>query len=326
MSAATVQRSGLDAVPRLAAADRALRRLDIVLRRRIDGMLQGDRRGRRPGPDGELDSTRPYLLGQDDVRRMDWTVTARTGTPHVRASIAERELETWVLVDGSASMDFGTAVMEKRDLAVAVVAAVGSLTERPGNRLGACVLTGTELHTHRPLRGRVANRVLLRRLLDAPRADPGPAAAADLGWGLERLRRQFRRPGLRVIVSDFLEPAGVVPGGWEPALRRLAARHEVIAVEVVDPREQSLPDVGLLTLVDPETGRRHEVQTGDGRLRARYAATITAYRAATADAMRRSGAAHLVLSTDGDWITDVARFVAVRRRAIRGVPIHRSIR
>ncbi len=305
-----------------AAAERALRVMDIAVRRRLDGLLHGEHAGLRPGPGAELDAARPYLPGQDDVRRMDWSVTARTGTPHVRTTVAERELETWVLVDGSASMDFGTAVMEKRDLAVAVVAAVAALTDRPGNRLGACLLTGAGARTSPPRAGRVAARALLRDLLAAPRAEPGPGAAVDLAHGLERWRREHRRPGLRVIVSDFLDTPDTpdTPGDWALPVRRLAARHEVVAVEVVDRREQALPDVGPRVLLDPESGRRREVRTGDRRLRDRYAAAVAAHRAATATALRRAGAAHLVLHTDGDWVTDLAVFLASRRRAARRTP------
>ncbi|WP_232665938.1 DUF58 domain-containing protein [Pseudonocardia sp. TRM90224] len=297
----------------LHAAEHALRRMDVVLRRRVDGLTHGDRPGRRIGTGGEVHAVRPYRPGEDDVRRMDWTVTARTGEPHVRVTVAEHELETWVLVDGSASMDFGTALMEKRDVAVAMVAAIGALTDRPGNRLGACVLTGDGLRAHRARTGRVATRALLRSLIAAGRPEPGPAAVADLGAGIERMRRERRRPGLRVVVSDFIDP----PPGWEPALRRLAARHDVIAVEVVDPREERLPDVGLLTLVDPETGRRREVHTGSARLRARFASEAAAHRTATTAAVRRTGAAHLVLRTDRDWVGDVARFVVASARARR---------
>lgn len=299
-----------------AAAERALRVLDIAVRRRLDGLLAGEHAGLRLGPGSEPDAARPYLPGQDDVRRMDWAVSARTGTPHVRVSVAERELETHVLVDGSASMDFGTAVQEKRDLAVAVVAAVAALTDRPGNRLGACLLTGSGPLSRPPRPGRVAARALLRAMLDAPRTKPGPGASIDLPAGLERWRREHRRPGLRVIVSDFL----VVDDGagdWTLPVRRLAARHDVIAVEVVDRHELALPDVGPVVLLDPESGRRREVHTGDRRLRERYAHAVAAHRAATATALRRAGAAHLVLHTDRDWVTDLARFIAARRYAHR---------
>jgi uncharacterized protein (DUF58 family) len=309
--------------PDLAAAERALRVQELAIRRRLDGLLQGDRLGRRTGPGAELAEVRPYRPGQDDVRRMDWNVTARAGEPHVRASVAEPELTTWVLVDASASMDFGTARMEKRDLAVAVVAAVLALIDRPGNRLGVLVLGGSVPHTIPPRTGRQAGRALLRQLLATPRMPPGAGPGLDLAAGLERLHREQRRPGLRVIVSDLLPRTPAERLDWVVPLRRLAARHDVVAVEVTDRRESTLPDVGLLTLVDPESGRTTHVRTGDRRLRERYARTVVDHRAATAVAVRSAGADHVVLGTDRDWVGDITRFLAVRRRTAR---YRRSIR
>jgi uncharacterized protein (DUF58 family) len=309
--------------PDLAAAERALRVQELAIRRRLDGLLHGDRLGRRTGPGAELAEVRPYRPGQDDVRRMDWNVTARAGEPHVRASIAEPELTTWVLVDASASMDFGTARMEKRDLAVAVVAAVLALTDRPGNRLGVLVLGGAVPRTIPPRTGRQAARTMLRELLAAPRTPPGASPGLDLAAGLEGLHREQRRPGLRVIVSDLLPRSPGERLDWVVPLRRLAARHDVIAVEVTDRREAALPDVGLLTLVDPESGRASHVRTGDRRLRERYERAVADHRAATAVALRSAGADHVVLRTDRDWAGDIARFLAVRRRTAR---YRRSVR
>jgi uncharacterized protein (DUF58 family) len=301
----------------LAAAERALRGQELAIRRRLDGLLHGDRLGRRTGPGTELDDVRPYQPAQDDVRRMDWNVTARAGEPHVRASIAEPDLTTWVLVDASASMDFGTAVMEKRDLAVAVVAAVLALTDRPGNRLGVHLVGGPVPRTFPARPGRRAAHQLLRELLTSPRAPQGAGRGLDLAAALERMHREHRRPGLRVVVSDLLPRSPDEPMTWVVPLRRLAARHDVIAVEVTDRREAVLPDVGPLTLVDPESGRTTRVHTGDRRLRERYAQAVAAHRAATAAAVRTAGADHVVLRTDRDWVGDVARFLAVRRRTAR---------
>jgi uncharacterized protein (DUF58 family) len=158
---------------------------------------------------------------------------------------------------------------------------------------------------------------VVRTLLDAPRSEPGVDATADLGAAIGRLLREHRRPGLRVIVSDFITDGGAAerPYRWEEPLRRLAARHEVIAVEIVDPRELELPEVGLLTLVDPETGRRRELQTASRRLRERYAAAAMAHRSAIGAALRSAEVGHVTLRTDTDWPTDLARFVKNRRRA-----------
>jgi uncharacterized protein (DUF58 family) len=293
----------------LAGREKALRSLELSVKRKLEGFLHGDMTGLWSGPGSEPNEARPYQAGQDDVRRMDWNVTARSLEPHVRAPLAERELETWALVDASASMDFGTALSEKRDLAVAVVGAVGLLADRPGNRLGVRVAIGNKLTRIPDVGGVAALRRTLRALLSLPRATPGEHPATDLGEAITRLNREHPRPGLRVIASDFADD------GWADPLRRLAARHEVIAVEILDPRELELPEVGLLTLVDPETGRRREIQTSKKRLRERYAAAMATKRAETAEGIRAAGAAHLVLRTDTDWVRDVAAFATARRRA-----------
>jgi len=297
-------------------SDRVLRALQLTVRRRLDGLLQGEHAGLRLGPGSEPAEIRAYRPGEDDVRRIDWNVTARTQVPHVRAPMAEHELESWVLVDGSASMDFGTAVMEKRELAAAMVGAIGLITGRPGNRMGVRVLHGGALHRLPARPARAAAWAAVRTLIDAPRAEPGVDAPVDLGAAVSRLIRDHRRPGLRVVVSDFLADGGGTdrPFAWEQPMRRLAARHDTVAVEVLDPRELELPEVGLLTLVDPETGRRRDVQTSSRRLRERYAAAALAHRGAISAALREAGVAHLILRTDQDWVTDLARFVRARRR------------
>lgn len=293
----------------LAGRERALRALELTVKRKLEGFLQGEITGLRSGPGSEPNEARPYQAGQDDIRRMDWNVTARSLEPHVRAPLAERELQTWALLDASASMDFGTALSEKRDLAIAVVGAVGLLADRPGNSLGIRIALGNDLRRLPAAGGAVQLRRSLRTLLSLPRATPGGVPRTDLGHAIGRLDREHPRPGLRVIVSDFHED------GWADQLRRLAARHEVLAVEVLDPRELELPEVGLLTLVDPETGRRREIQTSNRKLRRRYADAMATHRTRTTQAIRAAGAAHLVLRTDTDWVRDVAALATARRRA-----------
>ncbi|WFE67496.1 DUF58 domain-containing protein [Micromonospora sp. WMMD714] len=301
----------------LAPAQR-LRRLELTVTRRLDGLLQGQLRGLLPGPGSELAGSREYRPGEDEVRRMDWAVTARTTVPHVREVDADRELTTWLLVDASPSMEYGTAELDKRELSVAAVAAVGFLTAGTGNRLGALVL-GTDGLRRFPARsGRTHLLRLLRALLHAPRADAGAAPTGpDLAGAFTAVPRVAVRRGLVVVVSDFLDglPDGHdAPPPWEPALRRLAARHQVLAVEITDPRELELPDVGLVTLVDPESGRCREVWTGDPALRRRYASAAAAQRAQVARVLRRSGAGHLALRTDRDWTADIVRHVYAQRR------------
>jgi uncharacterized protein (DUF58 family) len=292
------------------AAEALLRKLELTVRRRLDGLLQGDHLGLVPGSGSEAGDSRTYHPG-DDVRRMDWPVTARTQVPHVRETIADRELETWAVVDLSASLDFGTAGCEKRDLAVAGLAAVGHLTVRGGNRLGAVVTTGERVDRYPAAPGRLAADRLLRSVVATPRA--GGGRRGDLAAALELLRRPPRRRGLVVVISDFLGDAD-----WERPLRGLGARHELLAIEVLDPRELELTDVGLLTVVDPESGQTLEVPTGDPAFRRRFAEGAAAQREEIAAGLRRAGAAHLRLRTDRDWLADVVRFVVDRRRAGTG--------
>jgi uncharacterized protein (DUF58 family) len=215
-------------------------------------------------------------------------------------------------------MDFGTAEIEKRELAVAATAAVGFLTAGSGNRLGAHVL-GVESVRRFPARtGRMHLLGLLRALLAVPRGGEG-AQPPGLAEAITGLRRSAPRRGLVVVVSDFLDglPETDDPEArpeWEEELRRVAVRHQVLAIEVTDPRELELPDVGLITLVDPESGQRREVSTGDRRLRERYAAAAAAQRETVRRALRRAGAAHLPLRTDRDWVADIVRHVYAQRR------------
>lgn len=300
-----------------------LSRLHLLVTRRLDGLLQGDYLGLLPGPGSEAGESREYRPG-DDVRRMDWPVTARTTVPYVRQTVADRELETWLAVDLSASLDFGTARCLKRDLVVAAAAAVVHLVARGGNRVGAVVGTGggpdrpgrRRAEAHPPpgrmlrLPARTGRREAqgLLRAIAGTEIRPG---RTDLGDLIDALHRPPRRRGVAVVISDFLSP----PDRWARPLRKLAVRHDVLAIEVVDPRELELPDVGVLTLVDPESGMVHEVQTADARLRRRYAEAAGAQRAAIAAALRGAGAAHLRLRTDSDWLLDIVRFVAGQRQA-----------
>ncbi|MFC5927433.1 DUF58 domain-containing protein [Micromonospora vulcania] len=314
--------------PRPAPADRSeavLSRLQLLVTRKLDGLLQGDYAGLLPGPGSEAGESREYRPG-DDVRRMDWPVTARTTTPHVRRTVADRELETWLALDLSASLDFGTGQWLKREVVVAAAAAITHLTVRGGNRIGAVIGTGggavaparrwrggpppvgPGVLTRLPARsGRKEAQGLLRTVARTA-IQPG---RGDLGALIEMLNRPPRRRGVAVVVSDFLAPAEQ----WSRPMRKLRVRHDVLAIEVVDPRELELPDVGVLPVVDPESGELHEVQTADPRLRQRYAEAATAQRATIAAALRGAGAAHLRLRTDRDWLLDMVRFVAAQRHA-----------
>ena len=310
-----------------ARAEAVLSRLQLLVTRKLDGLLQGDYVGLLPGPGSEAGESREYRAG-DDVRRMDWPVTARTTTPHVRRTVADRELETWMAIDLSASLDFGTAQWLKRDLVIAAAAAMAHLTVRGGNRIGAVVGTGSgqvvrsrgwrkpasfvaegaPSIVRMPARpGRKEAQGLLRAIA---RTEIRPGRT-DLGELIDRLNRPPRRRGVAVVISDFLAPVD----SWARPVRKLGVRHDVLAIEVVDPRELELPDVGVLTLADPETGALHEVQTADPALRRRYAEAAGEQRGEIARALRAAGAAHLRLRTDTDWLLDMVRFVAAQRHA-----------
>ncbi|WP_240010651.1 DUF58 domain-containing protein [Lentzea sp. CC55] len=287
----------------------ALRMLELDVRRRLDGLLQGNHLGLVPGPGTEPGEARTYQPG-DDVRRMDWAVTARTTVPHIRETVADRELETWLAIDLSPSLDFGTAACEKRDLAIAATAAVAHLTRGGGNRIGAAVSTGAE-NIRIPARGGLAHaRGMIRKIAETPRAPEG--TRGDLAALLEQLRRPPRRRGLIVVISDFL---GDVE--WQRPLRALSARHDLVAIEVVDPRDVDLPEVGTVVLSDPESGRQREV-TASALLRKEFNAAAAEHRAEVAAGLRRAGAGHLVLRTDSDWIADTVRFVVARKRRWSG--------
>jgi uncharacterized protein (DUF58 family) len=300
----------------LQSADALLRRLELAVRNKLDGLLQGNYLGLVPGPGSEAGESRQYVVG-DDVRRMDWPVTARTTVPHIRRTIADRELETWLVVDLSPSMDFGTALTEKRELVLAAITTVVHLTVRGGNRVGAVVGNGHDSYLIPARAGRAHARHLVSRVAATPRAASG--GGTDLATLLESIRRPQRKRGLVAVVSDFLD--GVNADGplpWERPLRGLSERHQLLGIEVLDPRELELPAAGLVTFVDPETGRQLEVQTSDRRLRAEYAAATTRQRERIAAGLRHAGAAQLRLRTDRDWISDVVRFVIARRKFVVG--------
>ncbi|WP_341716707.1 DUF58 domain-containing protein [Micromonospora sp. FIMYZ51] len=328
MTSTTPRPGGRDGQPD-AVTDRSgavLSRLQLLVTRKLDGLLQGDYAGLLPGPGSEAGESREYRPG-DDVRRMDWPVTARTTTPHVRRTVADRELETWLAVDLSASLDFGTGRWLKRDVVIAAATAITHLTVRGGNRIGAVVGSGGDLPP-RPRRwgrravpasdpGRLvrlparSGRREAQGMLRAIAATEIRPGRGDLGALVEMLNRPPRRRGVAVIISDFLAP----PAQWSRPLRKLRVRHDVLAIEVVDPRELELPDVGVLPVIDPETGELHEVQTADPSLRHRYAAAAASQRAEISAALRSAGAGHLRLRTDRDWLLDMVRFVAAQRHA-----------
>jgi uncharacterized protein (DUF58 family) len=269
----------------------------------MEGLLAGDYRSSVLGEGTELALIRPYVPG-DDVRRIDWNVTARTGEPHVRVQLAERVLVTWLVLDTSPSMRFGTADRRKADVAEGVAIAVGHLATRRGNRLGALTFGDLGPRTLPVRQGRVGLVGLLSALRDEPEPPHGRLGATSLGDALRRADAVARQRSLVVVVSDFRGPRD-----WRRPLLQLAGRHEVIAVEIRDPREQALPNAGELWLVDPETGRQLRVDTRSAKLRARFAAAAEKERKDVASELAAVGARHVVLSTSGDWFRPLVGFL-----------------
>src|SRR5215208_3571569 len=282
----------------------SLRSLELAIGRRVDGLLAGDYRSAFPGIGSELYQVRQYEPG-DDVRRIEWNVTARTGRPHVRVELAERVLVTWLVLDASASMAFGTADRRKADVAEGVALAVGYAATRRGNRLGLVTFGAEDPRLRRPRQGRAA-------LLDTLQAlrDEDPTGSGGLAAALALVDRVAVQRALVVVVSDFR-------GGrdWRVPLLRVAARHPTLAVEVRDPREQELADVGELRLVDPETGRQLRVDTRDRKLRERFAAAAADERRSLVTLLTAAGVRHVALSTAGDWLRPLASFLRRSARA-----------
>jgi uncharacterized protein (DUF58 family) len=312
-----------------------LRALDLTVGRRIRGLLPGEFRAHDLGGGLELVQVRPYEPG-DDVRRIDWNVTARTTVPHVRIHVPERALTTWLLLDVSPSMTFGTADRRKADVAEGVAIAFGHLATQRGNRLGLVTFGGRKERRIAPTAGR---RGLLATLL-AARADVAPVREAapsdgsqsgpDIAWSagssapppsgpigavspasaLRFAAGAAPRGGLVVIVSDFRGPRD-----WRPALAAVTAHHHVLAIEIRDRREDDLPDVGELTLVDGETGREVRVDTSLRVLRERFAEAAEQDRSAVARDLRRLRVGHVVLTTSGSWLRSLAGQLRLLRSA-----------
>jgi len=289
----TPQRPGPGPVP-----PAVLRSLDLAMLRRVESLMPGEHLTPQVGAGVELAMIRPYRPG-DDVRHMDWNVTARMSEPHVRVHLGDRALTSWLVLDVSASMGFGTADRRKADVAEGVALAISHVATRRGNRLGVAAAGAGAPQLKRPRQGRAGLLGMLAQLRAEPESDG--AGATDLGGALTATAALARAHGFVVVVSDFRGPRS-----WEEPLRALTARHGVLAVEVRDPREQELPPMGDLWLVDPETGRQLQVNTSGRSVRKRFAEAAAAERAEVAATLRRANADHVILSTSGDWLRDLA--------------------
>jgi uncharacterized protein (DUF58 family) len=277
--------------------------LDLAFVRRAGGVSAGEHRGAGVGSGTELAQLRPYQPG-DDVRQLDPSATARTGIPHVRQQVPERMLTTWMALDVSPSMAFGTADRLKSDVGEGVVDVLGALAVRRGGRVALLTYGGPRTQIVPPRGGRGA-RIGLRRALGEGVAADG-VSGEPLSGALARLGRLARLRSLVVLVSDFAGPTAE----WARPLAALGGRHTVLAVEIRDPREAELPSVGRLAMVDPETGARVTVDTRDSNLRRRFAQAAREGQAEVAEALRRAGAEHVVLSTAGAWARQLGRRLA----------------
>lgn len=293
----------------LGSPERILQRLDWQVIRRLDGLLQGDYRSLFYGYGIDFADLREYQP-EDDIRYIDWNVTARMSTPYVRQYVEDREITAWFLLDLSPSMDFGTVHNLKRSVLIDFVATMARLLTRHGNRVGA-LLYGRQVERTIPARsGRLQVLRLVNDLLRHPRLPKSPvtALAPLLEAGLHTLKQR----ALVFILSDFI----TLPG-WERPLQLLNQRHEVIAVRLFDPREVQLPDIGPMIMEDAETGEQMYVDTHDAKFRQRFFAAAQAREAALQQAFQRAGADLLSLSTEEDLVRAIARFANLRRKRRR---------
>ena len=275
-------------------------RLEPRVTARVARTLPGDRRAAGVGPGTELAQIRPYQVG-DDVRHIDAAATARTGEPHVRLHVPERTLTTWIAIDVSPSMAFGSAQRLKADVAEGAATVLGRLAVRRAGAVGAVLFGAGDVHVAPP-RGSRPGLVALRRTLALGAAQDGVSEPAALADALHRLDRLARLPGLVAVISDFRDQRD-----WTAPLGALRARHSVLAIEVADPREDAIPDVGRLAVVDPETGQLLEVDTSHAGLRERFAALERERRERLASELRRLHVDHVRLRTDQDWLAELGR-------------------
>jgi uncharacterized protein (DUF58 family) len=291
----------------MSAPEKVLQRLDWKVIRRLDGVLQGDYRSLFRGNGVDLVDLREYQPG-DDVRYIDWNVTARMDTPYIREYVEDREITAWFLLDLSPSVDFGTVDSDrmKRTVLIDFVATLARLLTRHGNRVGAMFYGGSVDRTIPAKGGRDQVLRLIDDLQNQPRLAHAPFT--DLSTLLEAGQSIIKRRSLIFIVSDFISAPG-----WERPLNLLNHRHEVVAVRLVDPREVEMPDVGHVVMEDAETGEQLLVDTHDAGFRRRFGEAAVRREADVNTAFRRAGVEALSLSTDEDLVRAIVRMATIRR-------------
>ncbi len=286
--------------------ERVLLRLDWQVIRRLDGLLQGDYRTLFYGFGVDFADLREYQP-QDDIRYIDWNVTARMNTPYVRQYTEDRELTAWFLLDLSPSVDFGALEHQKRNMLIDFVGVLARLLTRHGNRVGAMMFNGRNQHVVPARSGKVQVLRLINDMAHQPQLSRAPFT--NLQVFLQNALNSIKRRSLVFIISDFIsEP------GWEKPLSLLNQRHEVLAIRLWDPREVELPDVGVLVMEDAETGEQLLVDTHDRKFRQRFHEAALNREAALNESFKHAGVDALSLSTEEDLVRAITRFAQQRKK------------
>jgi len=286
--------------------ERVLLRLDWQVVRRLDGLLQGDYRTLFYGFGVDFADLREYQP-EDDIRYIDWNVTARMDTPYVRQYSEDRELTAWFLLDLSPSVDFGTLQHQKRSMLVDFVAVLARLLTRHGNRVGAMMFNGSAQHTVPARSGKIQVLRLINDMIHQPHLSSAPFT--NLNLFLQSALNSIKRRSLVFVISDFIsEP------GWEKPLSLLNQKHEVLAIRLWDPREVELPDIGVVVMEDAETGEQLYVDTHDRKFRQRFHEAALRREAALNESFKRAGVDALSLSTEEDLVRAIVRFAQQRRQ------------
>ena len=286
--------------------ERVLLRLDWQVVRRLDGLLQGDYRTLFYGFGVDFADLREYQP-EDDIRYIDWNVTARMDTPYVRQYSEDRELTAWFLLDLSPSVDFGALQHQKRSMLVDFVAVLARLLTRHGNRVGAMMFNGSALHSVPARSGKIQVLRLINDLMRQPRLPRAPFT--NLSLLLQGALNTIRRRSLIFVISDFIsEP------GWERPLSLLNQRHEVLAIRLWDPREVELPDIGVVVMEDAETGEQIYVDTHDRKFRQRFHEAALRREAVLRESFKKAGVDALSLSTEEDLVRAIVRFAQQRKQ------------
>lgn len=311
--------------PPPAAVIEAVRTLEVSISRRVDGTLHGNYQGITPGHGSEPGESRVYQPG-DDVRRIDWNVTARTAETYVRDQVADRDLEAWLVVDVSAAMRFGTTSSQKSQIGLAAAACVGFLTVRTRNRVGAVLVAGPHLKIMPPRGGRDQVRAILTAAASPPPSER--LGRADLTAALDRIAKLSRRRGFVTVIADFpVRPPRTTVSGvgdddpgadWADALTRLGLRHDLLAIPVHDPRERDVPPVGYVTVADPATGRERELRV-TAEVQRRFAELAARAAEHQRRLLDRAGADVIELDTESDWLAEIIGHV--RRRRVQAVNV-----